>query len=111
MFSSLYLKTTNPHLQWRELIQPPLLFQIIGSALFHTVVYTLFANLVFYIFFNRILSNNVNLRLTVSLLIIMYFGFFARWMHVKDVFNSYNQNIEKTRNHLDKQYITWIFIS
>ena len=111
MFSSLYLKTTNPHLHWRELLQPPLLFQIVGSILFHTAVYAFSVNLVFYIFFNRILSYNVNLRLTGSLFIIMWFGFFARWIHVKDVFKSYNQNMEKTRNHLDKQYITWIFIS
>lgn len=111
MFSSLYLKTTNPDLHWRELLQPPLLFPILGSAIFHTVIYTFFVNLVSYIFFNRVLSNTINVRLIVSLLIIMYVGFFARWIHVKDVYNSYNRNIEKTRNHLDKQYITWIFIS
>lgn len=41
----------------------------------------------------------------------MFFGFFARFFHVKDIFKAYNGDIERTRNHLDKLYISWIFIS
>ena len=111
MFSSLYLQTTNPALKWQELIHPTLLLPILGSVLFHTAVYTVFLNLVSYIFLNRSLSRVVNFRLIGSLLILMFLGFFARWVHVKDVYKTYNGNMEKTRSHLDRHYITWMFIS
>jgi hypothetical protein len=41
----------------------------------------------------------------------MFTGFFARFLHVKEVYKSYGYDLEKTRNHLDKLYIGWIFIS
>jgi hypothetical protein len=41
----------------------------------------------------------------------MFFGFFARFFHVKEVYRAYHKNMEKTRTHLDKLYIGWIFIS
>jgi hypothetical protein len=41
----------------------------------------------------------------------MVFGFIGRFYHVKDVYHAYNENMEKTREYLDKLYITWIFIS
>jgi len=67
--------------------------------------------MVSWIFYGKILSKIVNIRLLLSLIIIMFFGFIARFIHVKDVYAAYNGNIEKTRNHLDKLYISWIFIS
>jgi len=41
----------------------------------------------------------------------MFFGFFARFLHVKEIYRAYDSNLEKTRNHLDRLYIGWIFIS
>jgi hypothetical protein len=110
MFTKLYLDTTNPKLKLCELFKPKILFPMIGSIVFHTLVYTLFCNLVSYIFVNKLLSKQINTRLVVSLIIIMMFGFIARFYNVKDIYHTY-RNMKKTRNHLDKLFISWIFIS
>jgi len=111
MFSKLYLQTTNPELPFGALFSPKILFNIIISVIFHTIVYTAFCNLVSYIFFGKLLSKTINIRLIISLLIIMFFGFFGRFLHVREIYKAYNYNIEKTRQHLDNLYISWLFIS
>lgn len=107
MFTDIYLKTTDPKLPLSNVLSMGMIF----SVIFHTIIYTLFFNLVSYIFLGKTLSNTINMRLIVSLFIIMFLGFFARFLHVKEIYKSYNYNIEKTRNHVDKLYIGWIFIS
>jgi uncharacterized protein YneF (UPF0154 family) len=57
------------------------------------------------------LTNAVNMRLLISLLLIMFFGFLGRFLHVKEVYKAYGGNMRLTREHLDKLYIGWIFIS
>jgi hypothetical protein len=111
MFTDLYLQTTNPKLFFSRLLNPNIIGKIVFSAIFHTAVYTLFFNLTSYIFFEKILTNYVNKRLIVSLFTIMFLGYFARFWHVKEIFKSYHYDLEKTRQHLDKLYITWIFIA
>ena len=111
IFTGLYLKTTNPNLTLSHFLNPKLQFRIVLSDIFHTTIYTLFCNLVSYIFFGKLLSKSINIRLVVSLLIIMFLGFFARFLHVKEIYKAYNYNLDKTRTHLDKLYISWIFIS
>jgi hypothetical protein len=111
MFTKLYLDTTNPKLTFYQLFQSPILFPMIASISIHTIIYVLFCNMVSYIFYNRILSNQINKRLLLCLLPIMFFGFIARFIHVKDIYTAYNGDMIKTRNHLDKLYISWIFIS
>jgi hypothetical protein len=111
MFTDLYLQTTNPKLPLSSMFSPNIFKNIIISDVFHTIIYVSFVNLVSYIFFGRILSHIINIRLIISLLVIMFLGFFARFYHVKEIYKAYNYNIEKTRNHLDRLYIGWIFIS
>ena len=111
MFTKLYLDTTNPKVCFFQFFQPYILFPMIFSILFHTIVYSLFCNMVSYIFYGKILSNIINKRLLFFLLPIMFFGFIARIFHVKDVYKAYNNDFDKTKNHLDKLYISWIFIS
>jgi len=111
MFSKLYLDTTNPRLSLPQLFQPSILFPLVVSVVFHTIVYVGILNWVSYIFFNKILTNPVNVRLTVSLVVIMFLGFLARFYHVKDIYRAYGEDATKTRNHLDKLYISWVFIS
>jgi len=111
MFTDLYLTTTDPNLPLSTLFETKVLAQIVFSSIFHTLVYTVFFNLASYIFFGKILSNMINTKLLVSLLVIMISGFFARFFHVKEIYKSYNYDLEKTRNHLDNLYIGWIFIS
>ena len=111
MFTKLYLDTTNPQLKFHQLFLPSIFAPLLFSTLFHTIIYALFCNIVSYIFFNKILTNQINTRLVIALILIMFFGFFARFIHVKDVHNAYNGDIVKARNHLDKLYISWIFIS
>jgi len=111
MFTDLYLKTTDPKLPFRDLFRASIFTGIVLSVLFHTTIYTAFFNMISYIFFGKLLSRQVNIRLVLSLLVIMFFGFFARFFHVKEIYKSYNYNLDKTRKHLDKLYIGWIFIS
>ena len=111
MFTKLYLDTTNPKLSLSDLFGPKILGPMIISIIVHTILYTLFCNMVSWIFFGSVLSNKINMRLLICLIPIMIFGFIGRFIHVKDIYNAYNGNMEKTRNHLDKLYISWIFIS
>ena len=110
MFTKLYLDTTNPNLPLVELFGPKILGPMIISILFHTIIYALFCNLVSWIFFNRILSNKINTKLILSLIGIMFFGFIGRLVHVKEIYKAYG-NMEKSREYIDKHYISWVFIS
>ena len=107
MFTEVYLQTTDPNLPISKLISANMMF----SVLFHTILYFAFFNAASYIFFGKLLSNVINTRLFISLFVIMFFGFFARFIHVKEIYSAYNYDLQKTRRHLDKLYISWIFIS
>ena len=111
MFTKLYLDTTNPKLKFEQLLQQPIFTSIIVSVLFHTILYALFFNMAHFIFFRKVLSNVSNKLLLSFLIPIMFFGFFARFYHVKEIYNAYNGDMIKTRQHLDKLYVSWIFIS
>jgi hypothetical protein len=111
MFTKLYLDTTNPKLQFSQLLQQPIFMSLIVSVMFHTILYILFFNMAHFIFFRKVLSNETNKLLLSFLIPIMFFGFFARFFHVKEIYSSYNGDMTKTRQHLDKLYISWIFIS
>ena len=111
MFTELYLQTTDPNLPFSQLISTPILTNILISIVFHTVVYASFVNLLSFIFTGKTLSTPINYRLLLSLLLIMSFGFIARFFHVKEIYKAYNNDLDKTRIHLDKLFISWIFIS
>lgn len=111
MFTKLYLETTNPKLATSSLFSQNIFVPMFVSILFHTIVYALFFNLITWIFFGKILSNKINIKLILSLIMIMFFGFIGRFIHVKDIYNGFNQNIEKTREYIDKHYVSWIFLS
>ena len=111
MFTKLYLDTTNPKLGFYQLFSPEIFIPLVISVVVHTIIYTLFVNVVSWVFFGKVLSKMINARLLLFLIPVMFFGFFARFFHVKEIYNSYQGNMEKTRNHLDKLYVSWIFIS
>ena len=110
MFTQLYLSTTNPNQTLSEMIYQNST-SLLVSILFHTIVYMIFANLMYYIFFGKRLSTKINNRLFVILMMMMAFGYITRFYHVKDVYQAYDKDMIKTRNHLDKLYIGWIFIA
>jgi hypothetical protein len=111
MFTELYLKTTDPKLPFSQFISPPILTNMLLSIVFHTIIYASFVNLLSFIFTGKILSMSINYRLLVALLLIMIFGFIARFFHVKEIYKAYANDLDKTRNHLDNRFISWIFIS
>jgi len=111
MFTELYLKTTDPKLPFSKFVSPPILTNILISVAFHTIIYASFVNMVSFIFTGKILSTSINYRLFLSLLLIMIFGFIARFFHVKEIYKAYNNDLDKTRTHLDHRFISWIFLS
>jgi len=111
MLTEIFLKTTAPGMKLSELLSFPLINQIILSVIFHTIIYIAILNIGSYTFFGKALSKTINIRLIVILFLIMFFGYIARWIHVKDVYKAYNYDMEKTRTHLDSLYIGWIFIA
>ena len=111
MFAKLYLDSTNPELTLSELYKPKIFYPMIISIIFHTIIYVSFCNMISWIFVNKTLSNEINQKLIYCLLLIMIFGFIGRLYNVKDIYKAYGGNMEKTRNHLDKNSITWIFLS
>jgi hypothetical protein len=109
MFTELYLHTTNPKITLFDMFRENL-GSILVSVVFHTVIYSLTLNVASFIFFGKFLSSAVNVRLSVVLLFIMFFGYIARYYHVKDIYGAYRGDIEKVRAHCDRLYIGWIFI-
>jgi len=111
MFTELYLRTTNPKTGFYECFSFMTISTMLFSIIFHIIIYIGFFNLVSYIFQGRQLSNKINIRLLISLFIIMSIGFFGRFYHVKEIYRAYNGDIEKARSHIDKHYNTWVFLS
>jgi len=109
MFTELYLSTTNPKITLYDMYRENL-GSILGSVIFHTVIYCAVLNIASFIFFGKFLSTIVNLRLSVILILIMFFGYIGRYYHVKDIYQAYKGDLEKTRAHCDRLYIGWIFI-
>ena len=109
MFTELYLKTTDPNKSLSAYFRENLA-SILASVIFHTVIYVFTFNLASFIFLGRSLSSRVNTRLVLVLLFIMFFGYIGRFYHVKEIYKAYGYDKEKTRVHLDKLYIGWIFI-
>ena len=110
MFTELYLQTTNPKLTLGQFFSAGILIRIFASAIFHAIVYSAILNVISYVFTGKLLTFTVNVRVFITLLIIMSFGYLARFLHVKDIYRAYEYDEEATREHLDKLYIGWIFI-
>jgi hypothetical protein len=110
MFTKLFLETTDPSLAWKKFFGLNIFSMIIISIIFHTILYTLFCNLVSYIFYGKIMSKNINIRLISSLILIMFFGYIGRLWHVKEAYNAFNYNSEKTKNYVQSHYNSWVFI-
>jgi hypothetical protein len=109
MFTKLFLNTTDPTKTFSEIFSENAI-QIVLSVFFHTFIYIKTINFANYLFNGKYFSKKVNAKLLVAFLIIMFAGYVARYYHVKEIYSAYNYNLEKTRNHLDKLYITWLFI-
>jgi hypothetical protein len=110
MFTKLFLLTTDPKLRWSSFFSVSIFSMITISVLFHTIIYALFCNIVSYIFYGKILSKIVNIRLCIALLLIMFFGYIGRLMHAKEAYNDFNDNYDKTKNYIQQHYNSWIFI-
>jgi hypothetical protein len=108
MWTTLYLQSTDPERKTPlSAMAAPMLF----SILFHTAVYAAFVNLVSYVFMGKPLTLVVNTRLTVALLAIMVVGYAGRLYHVQEIFAAYGFDVVKTKEHLDRMYITWFFLA
>ena len=111
MFADLYLQTTDPKFTLSQLFQGSILVSIILSIILHTIIYASFFNLASYIFFGKLLTKMVTARLIGSLLLIMIFGFYGRFLYVKNIYSAYDYDVAKAREHVDKFFISWVFLS
>ena len=107
MLTDLYLETTNPRLTLSEFFSIRLLSKMSASVIFHTILYLVSLNIVSYVLFGNTLASDVNTRISVFLVLVMAFGFLARFYHVKEIY----RYEEKGKEHVDKAYITWFFLS
>jgi uncharacterized protein YqhQ len=110
MSTKLFLETTNPKLTWNDVVKKNLIFSIFLSIILNTFVYTIILNLTSYVFLGKILSNNINIRLIMVLIIIMIFGYIGRIMHAKEVYRAFHGDEKKTRDFLNQHYNSWIFL-
>lgn len=104
MFTDLYVETTNPKLTLSEFLSVRLLTKMALSVLFHTILYLVALNMVSYVF-GGTLSLDVNIRLSIFLVLVMSFGFVARFYRVKELYHYGG------KEYVDKAYITWYFLS
>ena len=74
------------------------------SVLFHTILYVVALNMVSYVFGDT-LSLDVNIRLSIFLVLVMSVGFVARFYRVKELYHYGG------KEYVDKAYITWYFLS
>jgi hypothetical protein len=110
MFTKLYLDTTNPKITWKEIIHTNIWLMIIFSILFHTICYSIFINIVYFIFSGKFLSNIINIRLVNVLMLIMFLGYIGRLIHVKDMYQTFHHNENITRDFTNQAYNTCIFL-
>ena len=110
MFTEVYLRTTDPEESLFNLLKNNI-GGILLSVLFHTIIYWVFIQWISFIFLGKWLYKTTNIRVIIALVIIMFFGYIARFYHVKDVYKAYGYDKIKTREHLDKLYVGWIFIA
>jgi hypothetical protein len=110
MFTQLFIETTNPKLSWSQFVSIRIMSIILLSIIFHTLIYTIFFNLGSFIFYGKILSNQINIRLIISLLIIMFFGYIGRFIHCKQIYNDFNKNEVKTNEYINTHYNSWVFL-
>ena len=81
-FTKIYFETINPSSDYSRIISKDVLVSII----FHTIAYvvTLFT---FMKIFNIKLSKSIYVNVTVFLLLLMTFGYFARLSRSKSIYN------------------------
>ena len=104
MFTKLYLDTTQPGQKPWELLKDQ---RVYTSALIHTILYMGLALFVASVF--KIKKIDL-LNLFILSMTIQVLGYPARAWHVNQIYNTYGDNIEAAREHINKQYITWFFI-
>lgn len=107
MATQLYLDTTNPR---ASLFNPKTMGGIAISIIVHTIIYTMFFNMISYIFTGRLLSEKINKRIVVALVLIMFFGFLGRHYRAKDAYNAFGNEL-RTREFMDHGYVSWMFFS
>jgi hypothetical protein len=110
MFTKLFIETTNPKLTWKQFMSKDIIMNIILSVLFHTFIYTLFCNIISYVFYGKILSNAINTRLVIFLLILMSLGYIGRFIHCKQIYKDFHKNEVKTNHYINTHYNSWIFL-
>ena len=105
MFTDLYVETTNPSLTLSEFLSARLLKKMAASVLFHTILYVLSFNMASYVLLGDTLSSDVNIRISIFLVVVMSVGFVARFYRVKELYHYGG------KEYVDKAYITWYFLS
>lgn len=104
MFTKLYLDTTQPGQEPSSLLRDQ---RIYASAFVHTMIYMVLIAMISSVFSVKKIDY---INLFVVSMIIQIIGYPARAWHVNEIYKSYGENQEAAREHVDKHYISWVFI-
>jgi len=78
--------------------------------MFHTVMYLLVAEIISFVFYGKLLPQSTAVKFLAMVGGLQILGYAARVEHVKRIYETYGDDYEAARSHVDKQYITWFFI-
>jgi hypothetical protein len=107
MFTKLYLDTTSPGLTPKGILRDQ---RIYWSALFHTIMYLFLFEIMSVVFFGKLLPQSTAVKFLALVGGLQVLGYAARVEHVNRVYETYGDDKDAARAHIDKQYITWFFI-
>ena len=83
---------------------------LVYDNFFHTIIYSIFINVVYFIFSGKMFSNIINIRLVIVLILIMIFGYVGRIIRIKDIYQTFHHNEKITREFTNQSYNTFIFL-
>ena len=104
MFTNLYIDTTQPDQDPTLLLRDQ---RIYISAFVHTMIYIFIIAMIASIFSVKKIDYT---KLFVFSMLIQIIGYPARAWHVNQIYEAYGEDQKSAREHIDKQYISWVFI-
>ncbi len=98
MFSNLFKQSINPDYEYRQLLLNPMMYV---SIIVHTILYSCVLYLI-------LKPKRMN-RIVLSLVVLMFCGYFLRLMRSKQLMSVYNDK-NKVKELMHQGYFCWYFL-